>query len=128
MNLTLTRSWKTDKSNIGRLAVNVNPFCYTLELPDGDPRRIPVGGPYPVILDWSKKFKAMMPHIVIPGRTDVDRFHIGNFPKEVEGCVAVGWERGIDALSSSAYAFEALCTEFCKAWMNKENITLEAKG
>jgi hypothetical protein len=40
----------------------------------------------------------------VPGRQDV-QIHIGNFPKDIRGCILVGTKRGKDSVLSSKKAF-----------------------
>ncbi len=110
--LTLTRDIVTEKSVTGRLFVDGQFECYTLE----DPPRatkiagvtaIPVGV-YVVILSYSPRFKCVMPEITgVPGFTGV-RIHTGNIPEDTDGCVLVGKERAADRLSGSRLAYAAL--------------------
>jgi len=41
----------------------------------------------------------------VPGRKDV-QIHIGNFPKDIRGCILVGEERGKDQVAHSKRAFD----------------------
>lgn len=112
--LTLTRRWPTSHATVGSLALDETFQCWTLEPPltplvSDSPVAIPEGT-YPVTFAWSPKLRAVVPHLVdVPGRTHI-LIHIGNFPRDTEGCVLVGQERGPDAVYDSHRAFEALCS------------------
>ena len=41
----------------------------------------------------------------VPGRQDV-QIHIGNFPKDIRGCILLGIERGKDMVAHSKVAFD----------------------
>ena len=41
----------------------------------------------------------------VPGRQDV-QIHIGNFPKDIRGCILLGRERGVNQVVHSKVAFD----------------------
>ena len=110
--LTIQRDKPTGKSTPGEMFVNGVWQCYTLE-PDpltpaisGHPS-IPAGV-YPVQLTMSPHMHYITPILIgVPGRTAI-RIHIANFPKELEGCTAVGTEKGPDEVLHSKFAFQEL--------------------
>ncbi len=93
INLTVVRKWISEKSTIGELLINGKKYCFTLELPWKDNEKnvscIPEGE-YKVIVDWSNSKKTHLPHVLdVTGRDGI-RIHIGNFPKDIQGCILVG--------------------------------------
>ena len=53
-------------------------------------------GTYPLILDMSTRFKKEMPHILDVEGFDGIRIHAGNSAVDTEGCILLGWGRGMD--------------------------------
>jgi len=119
--LRIFRQFYTEKSTIGRLDVNGEYFCETLEdriQPKGvkiDGQTAIPEGFYTVKIDMSKKFKKLMPHIIdVEGFKGV-RIHVGNYPKNTEGCILVGFVRKIDYILRSRDAFDKLMSILVKA-------------
>jgi len=97
-------------STIGCFFVGTSFLCYSLELPWGDGANVHkvnciLPGTYPVILDYSPHFAQNMPHILnVPDRNEI-RIHVGNYPKDTEGCVLLGLSKGQDFIGQSVNAF-----------------------
>ena len=101
MELTLKRIAKRKTYTIGRLEVDGQPFCDTLEPTWRDigwdrPGRKVKGrtaipdGRYPVVITKSPKFDAWLPLLVgVPMFKGV-RIHAGNTAKDTQGCILVG--------------------------------------
>lgn len=124
MELVLKRNKRTDKSTIGAIKIDNNFFCYTLEDKDRGLKQsdllvsikarklfgitaIPAGR-YKVVLSFSNRFKKYMPEIKnVPGFEGV-RIHCGNKPEDTEGCILLGMDAGIDTISKSRVAYDAL--------------------
>jgi hypothetical protein len=131
VNIDVYRLIETDRSIIGRLAVNGIQFCFTLEpsrfkpIHAGHPC-IPVGL-YSVKLSLSPHFGYVTPEVLdVPGRSAI-RVHRGNKPEDSLGCTLVGEEhsQAPDWISNSHQAFDRLM-EACKAAEAKgEQITVE---
>jgi hypothetical protein len=111
MNLLLTRFKATDKSTIGTLAIDGAFFCYTLE----DALRWPMQkiqdktaidpGVYNVIIDFSQRFKRLMPHVMdVPNFTGI-RIHSGNTDADTSGCILLGTSYSVDRIAGSRVAF-----------------------
>jgi hypothetical protein len=127
MKLLLRRFEFTDESTIGELLINDVFTCYTLEdVVRTGPKvygktAIPEGV-YRVIIDYSHKYKRLMPHILtVPGFTGI-RIHSGNTADHTEGCILVGWTKGKDFVGQSKDAFNALYPKIEKAFLAKEDI------
>ena len=113
MKLTLRRTTFTPQSTIGTLWLDGIFQCYTLEdaVHDGD--KIPgqtaiPPGLYKVVLNWSPRFRTIMPLLLsVPNFTGV-RIHWGNYPKDTEGCILVGTVRGDDFVGNSRFAYSQL--------------------
>jgi hypothetical protein len=98
MNLGVIRMKFTSKSTTGMLYLDDAFFCFTLEpvtLGEGSevkPRAIPVGR-YRLTLRHSPRFGKIMPHVEVVKGFEGILIHVGNFPKDTEGCLLVGYGR-----------------------------------
>lgn len=75
----------------GHLSVNGEYFCDTLE-PARDDKEHPCipCGRYAVDLIWSQKFRRTMPWLrYVPNRSGIE-IHVGNYPRDTQGCILVG--------------------------------------
>jgi len=114
MKLRLLRRWFTDISTIGELYVYSKFFCYTLEDTtrangikiDGE-TAIPFGT-YEWEINYSPKFKQMMPQVLRVPRFEGIRFHAGLRPIHTRGCILVGYSKGKDEISRSKEAYQGL--------------------
>lgn len=124
MRLTLKRIAKRKGYTIGRLYINGKRFCDVLEdedrglsdvMTEDEIRSIKVKGEtaipvgiYKVILNYSPKFKCVMPLIAnVKGYSGV-RIHSGNSAKDTEGCLLVGKNTIVGRLTDSRNTYEAL--------------------
>lgn len=131
MDLEVTRLFKTDKSTIGVLVAQSASFirltAYSLEPPirtdDVKPRAIPVGV-YKVTLYQSPKrgYKVALLHDV--AGFEAIEIHIGNFPKDTEGCILLGNHRGPDEVLDSEVIFQKLMALLEEAESNGEVNTI----
>jgi hypothetical protein len=140
MKLDIYRKWFSDNSTIGELFVNQQFFCYTLEDTCrqmlGKPVKewkvyaktaIPAGS-YPVIIDFSSRFKVEMPHVLdVEGFSGI-RIHPGNSAKDTEGCILVGASRSTDFVGMSRNTYEKLMDRLEAAYNRGEPITLNIHG
>lgn len=134
MDLKLERKWKKDGYTIGNLYVDGEFFCNTLEDTDrGLDQSLPVSvnrakkrkgltaiptGRYQVTLDvvsprFSKVKKYDFCHGKLPRLLNVPAFdgvliHIGNYPKDTEGCILVGRNTVKGAVMESTDTFHRL--------------------
>jgi len=137
MKLLLTRTTFTEKSTIGTLSIDGVFFCYTLEDKDRGLNQsdniatimlkkvfsvtaIPPGTYY-VIVEFSYRFKKLMPLIRdVKGFAGV-RIHTGNYPEDTLGCILVSMQYGPDKLINSKEAYDKLMERLTAC---KEPITL----
>lgn len=108
MNLLVTRTTFTPLSTISEVTLGDHLY-YGLEPPkrDDKPYCIPLGT-YDVTIRWSEKHKRLVPHVEnVPGFSEIE-IHIGNFPRDTEGCLLVGLSSTPDAIFKSKMAFDEL--------------------
>lgn len=116
--ILIEREWFTPKSTIGQLSFDGEPICFTLE--DTCRRTKQAGvtaipsGRYEVVIDFSERFKQMMPHILDVPHFEGVRIHSGNTPENTEGCVLVGFRKDTDAIYDSKKAYERVMAELEK--------------
>ena len=132
VNLLIIRETFTDKSTIGKLLVNGEYFCYTLELPYRDNQRriscIP-SGEYKVRLRLARESATRdYLHLLVqdvPDRTYI-LFHRGNRPSHTKGCILVGQTYEQDFVGNSTLAMDLLMKEIIN--LGGENINLIIKN
>jgi hypothetical protein len=139
MEIKVVRDAFTDKSTIGNVLIDEQFCCFCLEDVDrhleSDPRAkipgrsaIPTGR-YPIIRNLSNRFKKVLPLLVkVPGFEGI-RIHVGNSPKDTEGCLLPGMTRKTDWVGDSKKAFDLLDGKIKAALDRKETvfITVERK-
>jgi len=126
MNIEVRRRWTTGKSVISHVFVNGRCMCFGLEPPirtdDVKPRAIPAGT-YEVTIRWSEKHKRNVPHVEkVPGFEEIE-IHVGNYPRDTEGCLLVGETMGEDYVGNSHGAFEMFYAKLLDVW-KKEPIAI----
>jgi hypothetical protein len=129
-NLTLERVVFTAESTLGTLFINNDFFCYTLE--DAD-RGLDQGmsiaeihankkygktaiptGLYTFAMEYSPKFKRIMPTVKdVKGFTGI-RMHPGNTEEDTMGCILVGSWYGPNNVKDSSTTFDELVAELYK--------------
>ena len=131
MQLRVNRYKKCEKSTLGRLFVDGQVECYTLEdvrRADGvkvqDATCIPPGT-YKVIIDASVRFKRDMPHVLdVPGFTGI-RIHSGNTDADTDGCILLGTKvTNDDFISGSKDAFDAFFPKLKAAIDKGDSVSL----
>ncbi len=112
MQLKLVRQVFTQNSTIGRLFIDGEFECHTLEdmvRPEkiyGE-TAIPAGS-YQGVISMSERFKTRLPLLVdVPGYTGV-RIHPGNTKADTLGCILVGQSKATDSIGASRAAFAVL--------------------
>jgi hypothetical protein len=129
MRLDLFREQSASGATIGRLHVDDDFECHTLEDVVRDREKIPgrtaiPDGTYGVVVTHSPRFGVLMPLLVgVPGFEGV-RIHTGNTAEDTEGCILVGQGRDDDSISSSRAAYAALFAKLKAAHDSGETITL----
>ena len=111
--LTLIRDISNDDAVMGRLELNGQFVCYTLE----NARKLIPCGMYSVQNSRSPKFRRELPLIwnsAVSAKRGV-RIHVGNYYHESQSCVLVGMGRKIEdhSLTESALA-ETMVTMICR--------------
>lgn len=132
VNLLIIRDTFTEKSTIGRLFINGESFCDTLENPWIDNQRsiscIPKGN-YKVRLRYPRESATRdYLHLLVqdvPNR-DYILFHRGNTAKDTSGCILVGKGREQDIVENSRLAMDLVMQEII--YLGGENINLIIKN
>lgn len=141
MELKLEREASASGATIGKLSIDGQFECYTLEdqvrelrHDDGaliDPASWKIAGEtaipsgtYAVIVDYSTRFKKLMPHIIgVPGFSGV-RIHSGNTAADTEGCILLGQRRGAAEIFESRAAFDVFFPKLQAAFDRKELVKI----
>lgn len=142
MNIILDRIAKKSKYTIGKLYINGEYFCDTIEDTDRGLTQtmtdaqikskkvygqtaIPTGT-YRVIISYSNKFKRQMPLLLnVPGFLGI-RIHSGNTEKDTEGCLIVGKNKVVGKVIESKDTYNKLFSILCEA-NKKEAIKITIK-
>jgi len=132
VNLLIIRDTFTEESTIGKLFINGESFCDTLENPYINNERniscIPVGQ-YKVRLRLARESATRdYLHLLVqdvPNRSYI-LFHIGNTAKDTSGCILVGNGREQDAVNNSRLAMDLVIKEILN--LGGENINLIIKN
>ncbi len=135
MNIELNRITKKLSYTIGRLFVDGEYFCDTLEdrCRDLDKEEkvmnetaIPEGT-YEVIVNVSVKFKRKLPLLLdVPHFTGI-RIHRGNTDKDTSGCILVGENKQLGRVINSTDCELKLTELIEKAMLSGEKITIQVR-
>ena len=123
MKLHLQRTERGDRYTMGRLAIDGEPFCDTLEPTDRHleaatmrPEQkvfgqtaIPTGS-YPVVLTYSPRFKRTLPLLKNVPHFEGIRIHPGNTSADTAGCILVGRRLHSGRLTDSRQTMRQLMT------------------
>lgn len=140
MNIYIKRIAKRDTYTIGKMYLNNKYFCDTLEdkdrnltqdMPLSEIKKIKVKhetaiptGTYKVIVNYSPKFKRMLPRILnVPGFDGI-LIHRGNSDKDTSGCILIGNNNIVGKVTNSTKYELTLIPILTEAYNNKETITL----
>ncbi len=134
MKLTLRRTDYTTISTIGDFYVGEEWFSFCLEdmvraegVKVKGKTAIPAGR-YQVTIDQSMRFRRAMPHILDVPNFEGVRIHQGNYAKDTEGCVLLGYTKDKDFVGKSVAAFNAFFGELQDGLLQGECwITIENK-
>ena len=142
MNIILNRIAKKAKYTIGKLYINNQYFCDTLEDTDRGLTQsmteqqivskkvqgetaIPTGT-YRIIISYSNKFKKQMPLLLnVPGFAGI-RIHSGNTEKDSLGCILVGKNKAVGKVLESRDTYSKLFSILQEA-NKKETIKITIK-
>lgn len=133
VNLLIIRNTFTEVSTIGKLYLNGEWLCDTLENPYLDNQRniscIPAGE-YPVRLRLARESATKdYLHLLVmdvPNR-DLILFHVGNTAKDTRGCVLVGIGTEQDLVQNSRLAMELLMKEIVNLGGTNINLIIKNK-
>ncbi len=146
MKITIERTWKKADYTIGRMFINGQRFCNTLEPIDrglhqkmktDDIKRtkecfrkgkvaIPEGS-YTVSISWSPRFKTNLPRLKdVPGFEGI-LIHQGNTVANTSGCILVGHNTVKGKVMDSRRTLNSLILLIRKAEMKNEPIVLTVR-
>ena len=137
MKLLLTRTAKRPTYTIGKLYIDGEYFCDTLEdadrglrqdMPLSEIKRIKVAnetaiptGTYNVIVNMSPKFGRMLPRLMNVAGFDGILIHRGNTDKDTSGCILVGENKVVGKVINST-TYENVLVEILKG---SADVTIE---
>lgn len=118
MEITVQRKWKKAAYTVGKMYLNGEPFCETLEdtvrtiAPDGTGKikgktAIPAGR-YLVTLTYSPKFGRVLPLLHRVPHFSAIRIHSGNTAADTDGCILVGKNKAVGKVLESRKTEAAL--------------------
>lgn len=111
MILTLHRDQPDHTGTPGRLSIDGEPECFSLER---TAKQIPAGR-YRVAVTFSPRFRRSLPLLLnVPGREGI-RIHPANVQRELDGCIAVGLGRSEQGVSRSREAMARLQPQIAAA-------------
>ena len=112
MKMKLIRFKRTNSCTFGKLYIDDKFYCYTLEdivreVKIKHQTAIPTGT-YQVVINYSIRFKRMMPLLInVPNFTGI-RIHAGNTAANTSGCILVGSEISEESILGSSTVFKNL--------------------
>lgn len=152
MKISVDRKWKKEDYTIGRLYIDGEFFCNTLEDTNRDlnqnldlniirSRKIPgktaiPTGTYQITLDvkspkFSKKefyntiCNGYLPRLLnVPGFDGI-LIHCGSYASHTDGCILVGYNKIVGGLVNGKEVFTELYKRMKIAWDNNEKITID---
>lgn len=110
-NIVIDRFLPCSRSIVGRLYANGKFICYTLELAwlwNANYVSCIPPGLYSGHVRNDKKDRWRIQLNNVPGPRTGVQIHIGNFPRDVEGCVLVGTAYAQDTVMHSGHAYKLL--------------------
>lgn len=140
MELNVKRIARKDGYTIGRLFINNEYFCDTLEDTDRGLKdtmqvneilakkrkgvtAIPTGK-YDVILTFSPRFKRVLPLLLSVKCYEGVRIHAGNTAEDTEGCLLVGENKIKGQIINSRATLERLMSVLLECEKKKEKVTI----
>ena len=128
MELKLIRETFTEDSTIGKLFINGEFHCFTLEDKVREVKiksitAIPKGR-YEVAITFSNRFQELMPLLINVPNFEGVRIHWGNYSKDTDGCILVGSSKAVNMIGNSRAAYGKLLALLKKA-IKTEKIFIE---
>lgn len=140
MHILVRRERFNKTSTIGRLFINGQFQCFTLEDAVREKPGVPVAkwkvqnetaipvGKYRLIVNMSNRFKRRLPLLLdVPGYAGV-RIHAGNTEANTEGCILLGRKTNFVTISESQLAMQEFMPKLEAALAQKQNITITVEG
>ena len=129
MLLTLKRTYKGPEYTIGKLYINKEYFCDTLEDAIRENKiyaetAIPFGK-YEVTISYSPRFKKNLPLLLNVPNFEGVRIHSGNTKDDTEGCILVGFNKAKGKVLDSRVTFTRLMNKLKPIFEMKEKIEIE---
>ena len=134
MKLKLTRDTFSDESTIGKLYIDGEYFCETLEDKD---RYLEAGGKkeygktciprgiYGVTITMSNRFKKELPLLLNVPQFEGIRIHAGNTAADTDGCILLGRTRRNNFIENSRDAVNEFIAKLKEALDNGEKCEIE---
>ena len=126
--IRIKRKHSFSEGMVGELYANGKFICYTLELAwlwNMKNKSCVPPKKYAAIIRHDHKDKWRIELIGVPGNREHVQIHIGNYPRDILGCVLVGTEYTPDRVLNSAVAYKKLKQAYDHA---KGPITVEFEG
>ena len=140
MEIRVKRIARKDGYTIGRMSLNGEYFCDTLEDTDRGlncsmqeseilakkikaQTAIPIGK-YDVVLTFSPRFKRVLPLLLDVKGYEGVRVHAGNTNKDTEGCLLVGENKVKGQVLNSRATLEKLMSVLLECEERKEKVTI----
>lgn len=136
MELTLVRTQKTELSTISHLLIEDKHECFVIEDTDrGLTQDMPLeqiikqkifgktaipSGRYQIKITFSVRFKRLLPELLKVPAYEGIRIHIGNYPRDTEGCLLPGVTPSKDCVLNSKTAFTNLYKKLLSVPKNEE--------
>lgn len=131
MKLKLYRKFLGNKYTIGKLFINDEYVCDTLEdvvRSEGakvyGETAIPYGT-YEIVLTMSQRFKKVLPLLLNVPNFEGVRIHTGNTERDTEGCILTGYNKVKGKVIDSKIAFDKVMKQLELATINNEKIIIE---
>ena len=140
MELRLERKWPKAEYTVGRLYIDGELFCNTLEDKvadvnrngkfDGTERKVPGKtaipyGTYRIFYGWSPRFGRNLPRLLNVTAFEGILIHPGNTAEDSSGCILVGRNTEVGRLTQSRLYSDELIKRIDIAQRRGEQITIE---
>jgi len=126
--IVINRKYSFASGMVGELYANGKFVCYTLELAwfwNMKNKSCVPKGKYSAFIRHDHKDKWRIELIGVPGNREHVQIHMGNYPRDILGCVLVGTKYGPDSVWHSSEAYKKLQDAYRHV---KSHITVEFEG